>query len=1077
MHTIGQRAGLACVLAIVACLVAAGPAARAQPVPVQSGQNGRLVYAHDEQGNRIPDFSHCGYAGADRAIPDVPARVTVAPADGDDGSRIQAAINAVAGLPIGDDGFRGAVLLAPGQFDIAGQLRITASGVVLRGSGAGDGGTTLLATGTDRRTLVRIAGEPGRSSSEPGRPRPRSGPRTARLAGALAQSHLYHVRDAYVPVGATALRLNATAGLRVGETILITRPSTAEWIETLGARAFGVGWRPGSRDLVWDRVINAIENDTITLDAPITTAIEKRFGGATVAPYDRPGRIENVGVEDLRIDSTVSGENPRDEDHAWHGVTLEHVANAWVRRVEFRHLAGGAVALWERTKWITVEDCIAREPVSEDAGYRRHTFFTQGQLALFLRCWSEHGRHDFAVGHCAAGPNAFVNCRAAEALGDSGPLESWAAGVLYDNVRIDGGDLRLANRWSDPPGTGWSAANCVLWQCRAATIDCFRPPTANNWALGCWATFAGDGTFAARSDFVRPLSLYQAQLGERLGDEAAARVDPILGRPVSATNPTLDEAAEFVAQSDRPPRRLVDVIRERIERGARSEERVTELPDAIQPPAPSPQPPDMRLAIENGWLVAGGELVTGGELRQGFWRGTIRPHDAAAFGPAITRFVPGRVGTGFTDDLEQVADGMLAAGRAVYEHHYGLWYDRRRDDHLMVRRADGHVAPPFYEQPFARTGRGTAWDGLSKYDLTKFNPWYWNRLGEFARLCDQRGLVLVHQNYFQHNILEAGAHWADCPWRPANNVNDTGLVEPPPYIGDKRLFMAANFYDVANAKLRALHRGYIRQCLDNFADSSNVIQMTSAEYSGPLEFTQFWLDTIVQWEQEHGRDVLIGLSAPKDVQDAILADPERGPHVDVIDIRYWTYTAGGGLYAPAGGQNLAPRQHLRQTRQKPGGAAAIVRAVREYRTRYPDKAVIYNADQNCPSTRDGWAVLIGGGSLADIKLPAELARIVPTLRPVDGVVHGEDRWCLAGDHGDYLIYAERDDATLDVELPGQAPADRGRWLDAHSGRIIATEKIADRTPRRMVSKVLWLSPSDPKYRARPRPPGKRLSSQ
>ena len=47
----------------------------------------------------------------------------------------------------------------------------------------------------------------------------------------------------------------------------------------------------------------AIDGNTITLDAPITTAIEKRFGGATVAPYDWPGRIENVGVEDLRMES------------------------------------------------------------------------------------------------------------------------------------------------------------------------------------------------------------------------------------------------------------------------------------------------------------------------------------------------------------------------------------------------------------------------------------------------------------------------------------------------------------------------------------------------------------------------------------------------------------------------------------------------------------------------------------------------------------------------------------------------------------------------------------------------------
>ena len=71
---------------------------------------------------------------------------------------------------------------------------------------------------------------------------------------------------------------------------------------------------------------------------------------------------------------------------------------------------------------------------------------------------------------------------------------------------------------------------------------------------------------------------------------------------------------------------------------------------------------------------------------------------------------------------------------------------------------------------------------LSKYDLTKFNPWYWSRLKKFADLADERGLVLFNENYFQHNIIEAGAHWVDCPWRAANNINDTGFPEPPPFV-------------------------------------------------------------------------------------------------------------------------------------------------------------------------------------------------------------------------------------------------------------------------------------------------------
>ncbi len=111
----------------------------------------------------------------------------------------------------------------------------------------------------------------------------------------------------------------------------------------------------------------------------------------------------------------------------------------------------------------------------------------------------------------------------------------------------------------------------------------------------------------------------------------------------------------------------------------------------------------------------------------------------------------------------------------VFDQNYGLWYDRRRDDHERVRRRDGDVWGPFYEQPFGRSGQGTAWEGLSKYDLNRPNAWYWSRLKEFAEKGNKDGLLLFHENYFQHNILEAGAHWVDCPWRSTNNINQTGF--------------------------------------------------------------------------------------------------------------------------------------------------------------------------------------------------------------------------------------------------------------------------------------------------------------
>src|SRR4051812_38516983 len=62
---------------------------------------------------QIPDFSYAGYERNEKSIPDIPVVETVQPGDGDDGARIQAAIDKVSAAPL-INGFKGAVLLKSG---------------------------------------------------------------------------------------------------------------------------------------------------------------------------------------------------------------------------------------------------------------------------------------------------------------------------------------------------------------------------------------------------------------------------------------------------------------------------------------------------------------------------------------------------------------------------------------------------------------------------------------------------------------------------------------------------------------------------------------------------------------------------------------------------------------------------------------------------------------------------------------------------------------------------------------------------------------------------------------------------
>jgi len=349
-----------------------------------------------------------------------------------------------------------------------------------------------------------------------------------------------------------------------------------------------------------------------------------------------------------------------------------------------------------------------------------------------------------------------------------------------------------------------------------------------------------------------------------------------------------------------------------------------------------------RLLI-GGRYVHKSKVIWGYVQHNGWWRAGQRPN--------ITRNAGNDIRPNRTENLDLLTDSMLRYGYPGFEHNFGLCYDRRRDRHDTVRRKDANVVGPFLESPWARSGHGTAWDGLSKYDLTVYNQWYFDRLKAFADLCDKKGTILLHNFYMQHAIEEMQTHYADFPWRPVNCIQQTGLPDILP---------AANtFYDTTNPVRKKLHRSYIRKCLEVLGNNRNVVHLLSEEYTGPVNFMRFWLEVVKEWEQETGRDVHIALGATKEVQEEILADNRLEPLVSSLDLRYWWYRKNGTLNAPEGGKNGSGRyaDGFEIAKTTPW---QMYRQVLEMRHAYPEKGIIHCIDANRQQT---WAVLMAGGSL------------------------------------------------------------------------------------------------------------------
>ena len=999
------------------------------------------------------DYSTCGYHASEQALPDVPVVVYVTWQEGDCSALIQRAIDQLSRRKADKQGRRGAVLIGEGRFRLDRPLRIAASGMVLRGMGRDK--TVLVKHGTDRGALLYVEGER------------RQGGVAAKgtaLKSAGTAADTLRIDAAVVRAGSTAIPLRQS-GLKAGDRIDIVRPCTQAWVERLGMNDFGgdldyTGWKATDIDIRWDRTVTAVTTDSLYIDAPITTTITRDMGGAFIVKGSHEGELRECGVENLTMASAVNDWNPKDEDHCWDGIFMEYARDCWVRRVSFSHFAGSAVNLQLHTSRITVEDCIAQEPVSEVGGWRRQVFLTRGQQTLFQRCISRQGIHDFAAGFCAAGPNAFVQCEGEESLGFSGSIGSWAAGLLFDIVNIDGNDLRFANLEQFQFGTGWNTANSMFWQCTASTIECYSPDSLNRSSgHGCWGTLTGNGHWTSSNDHVAPRSLFYDQLRRR-----KVELEPYL-LPIqtnATSSPTVEQAMEQAQLSLTQPRLTMEMWIDSIpftgDTGTSGASGTSGVSGTGGENGNS-----NRFFLSHGYLTTTDSLLlTGNQYSVPWWSGRVKDNFVGREAkPAVTRFVPGREGTGWTDRMDSVVAYLAANGYASLSHNYGLWYDLRRTDHERVRRADGDVWAPFYEQPFARSGKGTAWDGLSRYDLERPNEWYWSRLREFADKAASQQILLFHHHYFQHNILEAGAHWVDCPWRPVNNINYPASAapfpEPVPFAGDKRIFMAEQFYNEQDAVLRPLHRHYIRMCLDELKDQPNTIHLISAEYTGPLHFTRFWIETIAEWEQETGRHPIVALSCTRDVQDSILADPKLSRVIDLIDIRYWHYNTDG-LWAPEGGRNMAPRQWMRKVRVGKTGNQEAYQAVREYRERYPDKAVTFFSQQ---FPNYGWAILMAGGSLPNIPIQAQSA--TPLQRQLLGDItrmvpmDGKGCWVLGDTCTGYLVYTQGGTVDVDVEA--------GRYdvyaVEASTGKVALSQKGITLTGRFSMidsgaNRIYWL---------------------
>ncbi len=536
---------------------------------VALGSDGKLDYKpYTDKGDRVLDWSQCGYRRSETPIPNVPIVETLVPLAGDakpvgtmkypigqdSRSRIQAALDKVAAKDPTADGNRGAVLLKAGTYYLEGPLRVP-SGVVLRGEGDGPDGTVLIVDGGNSTETAIDVGAPGAKMEEVG---------TA-----------VRIADAYLPSGSTHVTVEDAGQFKVGDFVAIKKTVNQKWIDDLGMgerlqhiRGGEEGekkkpWKPESYQFRVCRQIVGMNGSQLILDVMLPQSFAAEHGGGEVAKVNLDGLAREAGVESIRLvsnyDTSVT-ENNKDTNFRNYrdGIVVSGASDSWVRNCTVLHVSLAAVRVDDDTRHVTVRDTKSLEPVGPVRGGSRYAFsIGGGTLHLFFNCYSEDGRHDFAGGSRNQGPFAFVECTAVRGE-QSEPHHRWGTGFLYDRVTTKDGTLAAINRGDSGSGHGWAAANSMFWNCDAKSITVFDPETVGecNFAVGFagdpldeydasglvyantrsgyWGTpqegkhfgyaLMGNGHIESPEGPAKPESLFRQQLIDRIGKEKAANV-------------------------------------------------------------------------------------------------------------------------------------------------------------------------------------------------------------------------------------------------------------------------------------------------------------------------------------------------------------------------------------------------------------------------------------------------------------------------------------------------------------------------------------------------------------------------
>ncbi len=198
----------------------------------------------------------------------------------------------------------------------------------------------------------------------------------------------------------------------------------------------------------------------------------------------------------------------------------------------------------------------------------------------------------------------------------------------------------------------------------------------------------------------------------------------------------------------------------------------------------------------------------------------------------------------------------------AYSHNFiRLW---TWDSVAWDSRANGKLGKDFVHNvaplPWARTGPGNALDAKPKFDLTKFNPEYFDRLRTRVQAAGKRGIyvsIMLFEGWglsHANHRVPAADGWAyhSHPFHPDNNIN--GIKGD--LNGDGNVL---EIHSLASPAITSLQAAYIRKVVDTVNDFDNVLYEVINE-GGNQPWDWWVVRTVKDYERTKTRQHPVGIT-------------------------------------------------------------------------------------------------------------------------------------------------------------------------------------------------------------------------